>query len=328
VAGPRAASEASRGQPFEFFGDRVARGTRARLEVRVARMPQGSWSSMPVVVLHGARPGPTMWVSGALHGDELNGIPITRELVTRIDPAELSGTLIAVPIVNVFGVINDSRYLPDRRDLNRSFPGSRRGSLASRLAHLFFESVVMRCSVGIDYHAGSGGRSNLSQIRGDLDDDESRRLARAFAAPLSMHSVPRRGSLREAAASQGVTTLLYETGEASRFDWPGVRIGVAGTLRVMRALGMLARAPARPPARVAHVSRASNWVRASRSGFCRVEVELGDRVRAGQTLATVMDSSGYEAVEVPARGPGIVIGRLGTALVNRGDALIHVAEIE
>ncbi len=285
---------------------------------------------MRVVVCHGARPGPTIWLSGAIHGDELNGVEIVRRLLMKLDPAQLAGTIIAVPVVNVFGVTIESRYLPDRRDLNRSFPGSSRGSLASRLAHLFFERVARRCQFGIDFHTGSDGRANLPQIRCDLDDDTARRCAEAFAAPLVLHSTVRDGSLRAAARKQGIPVLIYEAGEALRFDEVSIQTGVEGTLRVLRSLDMVDAADGygTTQPQTTHLARSSKWVRTSRSGFCHLHIGLGDVVAKGQCLATVSDSVGRKEDTVPARIAGIVIGVLRTALVHRGDALIHIAEVE
>ncbi|MFW6198438.1 MAG: M14 family metallopeptidase, partial [Acidobacteriota bacterium] len=162
---------------FEIGGERVAPGETRRLDLPVARLPTQQMLSLPVKVLHGSRPGPRLWLSAAIHGDEVNGVEIIRRVLDAVRPEELAGTVVAVPIVNVFGFVQQSRYLPDRRDLNRSFPGSRRGSLAARLARLFLTEVVERCSHGIDLHTGSLHRSNLPQVRGDLDDPETRRCA-------------------------------------------------------------------------------------------------------------------------------------------------------
>ena len=189
--------------PLEIGGVQVAAGTRGRVDIPVARLPTGTWLTLPVSVIHGQSPGPTIWLSGTIHGDELNGIAIIREINRQADPKLLSGTILAVPIVNVFGLIIESRYLPDRRDLNRSFPGSKRGSLASQLAHLFVEQIVRRCDYGIDFHTGSGGRTNLPQIRCNLDDARTRELAEVFSAPLILNSKRRPGSLRAGAEPEG-----------------------------------------------------------------------------------------------------------------------------
>ena len=322
-ATPKTASRPEPQKPFVFEDIRVRPGTSATVELRVARLPTGTWMTMPVAIAHGARPGPTIWASGAIHGDELDGVAIVRRLVGTLKPRKLAGTVIAVPIVNVFGVTMGSRYLPDRRDLNRSFPGSRRGSLASRLAHLFFDRIATRCDLGLDFHTGSNGRRNLPQVRCDLDDPDTRRYAAAFAPPLLMDAKLRDGSLRAAARSRGIRVLLYEAGEALRLDKASIAIAVSGAQRVMRALGMIERAPA--ASAVPAIAHRSTWTRAGRSGFCLIEVALGQRVEGGQQVATIIDSMGKREYPVKARSAGMVIGLLETALVHRGDALVHIA---
>lgn len=319
-------SRAAGRESFAFEDLEIRPGKTRTVELPIARLPPGDWSTMPVVVVHGARPGPTVWLSAAVHGDELNGVAIIRRLLQSIEPEQLGGTVLAVPIVNVFGVTAASRYMPDRRDLNRSFPGSVRGSLASRLAHTFFDKVARRCELGIDLHTGSNGRDNLPQVRCDLDDADTARLAHTFGVRLIMHSNLRDGSLRAEACKRGIKFLLYEAGEAHRFDELAIRSGVAGVQRVLAAMGMIdppEQAPATPA-----VSRSSRWARAGRSGFSRIHVGLGEEVVEGQKLATITDSVGKKETPVRARGPGIVICILRTALVHRGDALVHVATVD
>lgn len=309
--------------PFVMADAAVRPGASRVVELPVGQLPPGATSSMPVVVLHGRRAGPTVWLSGAIHGDEVNGIDIVRRVILELDPKTLSGTVLAVPIVNVFGVTAADRYMPDRRDLNRSFPGSARGSLAGRVAHIFFDNVVRRCDIGLDFHSGSAGRSNLSQIRCDLDQPETRRLAEAFGAPLTMHATLRDGSLRAAARKLGTPVLLYETGEAHRFDEPGIRRGVDGALRVLNGLGMIASSPEHPGSTI--LARSSSWIRAGRGGFSHVTVELGQEVEAGQVVATVTQTLGRTRIPLRTRAAGIVIGVLRDALVHHGDAVVHVA---
>ena len=282
---------------------------------------------MPVVVIHGHQRGPTIWLSAAIHGDELNGVAIVRKLIGALDPTRLAGTVLAVPVVNVFATNTGSRYLPDRRDLNRSFPGSPRGSLAARLAHVFHTRVVSRCRLGIDFHTGSNGRANLPQIRCVLDDTRTRQYASAFAPPLILDSPARGGSLRAAAAKDKIRVLLFEGGEAGRLDPGVIEAGATGTLRLIHHLKMM---PGRAPARVrseVHVARRSHWLRASRTGLCFLAVELGQMVFAGDLIATIADATGRREKAIVSRVDGIVIGVLRTALVHRGDALVHLAEL-
>lgn len=281
--------------------------------------------SLPIEIVHGARPGPVMWLSAAIHGDELNGVPIIRQVLRRLDPVALSGTIVAVPVVNVFGLINELRYLPDHRDLNRSFPGSKRGSLAARLAYLFMSEVVSRCEFGIDYHTGSGGRTNLPQLRCNLDDPETAAAAKHFGAPLVLHSRLRDGSLRAAAGDLAIRCLLYEAGEASRLSEEAIRVGVEGTMRVLSHLRMTRGVSFER--RTPMISRHSRWLRASRSGFLEMRVQLGAKVREGQLLAQISGVESDDQVEVRAAQSGIVIGHQTTALVYRGDGIIHIASL-
>lgn len=326
-AATKTASKSKKREPFVFDeGISVSAGHKKEVQVRLARMPAGTWATMPVVLLHGVKPGPTIWISGGVHGDELNGIEIVRQILGQLKPKELEGTVIAVPIVNVFGVTLSSRYLPDRRDLNRSFPGSKRGSLAARIAQLFTSTVIARSDIGIDYHTGSGGRDNLPQVRGDLDDPATRAVAEAFHAPLMLHAAPRPGSLRATARKRGKAALIFEGGEAGRFDTNVIDAGVAGALRVMHAQGMIESAPA--PEGPSLSSRSSAWRRTSRSGFSRVFVDLGDTVEEGQVLAKISNSTSRRTTLIRSRKRGVVIAVLRTGLVHQGDALVHLADIE
>lgn len=309
---------------FHIADQVVAPGRRAKLELPIARLVSGTPVALPVLVLHGRGPGPSVWLSAALHGDELCGVEIIRRILEQVDTASLAGTLIAVPVVNVHGFNTGDRYLPDRRDLNRSFPGSARGPLASRVAHLMMTEIIGRCEVGIDLHTGSDHRINLPQIRGDLDNPDVLRLAQAFAAPVSLHSRVRDGSLREAATESGATALLYEGGEADRFDESSITAGTDGCLRVLAHRGMIEAAP--PATRSTEMARSSRWMRARMSGILHLDVRLGDRVETGQVIATVHDPFGKRLGTIKSNATGVVIGNTQRPLVNRGDALLHVAE--
>lgn len=304
-------------------------GQRQRIDLPVARLPTQTMLSLPMTVINGAQPGPCLWLSAAIHGDELNGVEIIRQVLAQVQPHTLSGRLIAVPIVNVFGFIEQSRYLPDRRDLNRSFPGSARGSLAARLAHLFMKEVVSHCTHGIDLHTASNHRTNWPQIRANLDDLETHRCAQAFNAPLMLHSNTRDGSLRQAAAQQGISVLLYEAGEALRFEPHAVQIGVAGIVRVMTTLGMLTAMSEQPISeqRQSLELRDSRWVRASRSGILRKHVVLGQQVSKKQHLGSISDALEDTRIKVYAPYAGVVIGYTQNPLVNQGDGIFHIARL-
>ncbi len=279
--------------------------------------------STPVLVVNGADPGPTMCLTAAVHGDELNGIEIVRRVIRELDAKSLKGAVIAVPIVNPLGFIMESRYLPDRRDLNRSFPGSRRGSTASRLAHLFMDQIVDQCSVGIDLHTASNHRTNYPQIRADLDEPTTLKLVRSFGAPFSIHAPPRRGSLRQAATRRGATVLTYEGGEAHRFNGRAIEAGVTGVLRTLRRLGMIE--SRLPRARPTRLIRRTSWVRARRGGLADLLVKLGEAVEKGQPVAAISDAFGIRPTLVKASETGWVIARTKRPLVHSGDALFHIA---
>lgn len=304
-------------------GVTIRPGERRRIDLPVARLPTQTQMTLPVEVVNGRRPGPRLWLSAAIHGDELNGLDIIHRVLERIDPRTLRGELVAAPIVNVFGFIQQDRYLPDRRDLNRSFPGSRQGSLASRLAHLFMAEIVGHCTHGIDLHTASQHRTNLPQTRGDLSDPETRRLAEAFAAPIMIHGESPRGSLRETVARQGVPIIVYEAGEPHRFNPEAIDIGVKGVLRVMAELGMRRGSGQRQRRRSVEATQRT-WVRARRGGLFRLQVKLGRWVTEGQALGVIRDAFGQDRSEVLSPCDGLVIGHTHNPLVNQGDAIVHL----
>ncbi|MEJ2620169.1 MAG: succinylglutamate desuccinylase/aspartoacylase family protein [Candidatus Thiodiazotropha sp.] len=304
-------------------------GSRINLDLPIAQLHTHTQMTMPIRVWRGKKDGPNLFISAAIHGDELNGVEIIRRLMNQKVLSRLRGTLITIPIVNIYGLIQHSRYLPDRRDLNRNFPGHERGSLASRLANLFMQEIVENATHGIDLHTGALHRNNLPQIRANMKDESTSQLAHAFGVPLLIDSQLRDGSLREAAAEFGIPMLLYEAGEALRFDEVSIRAGVKGIINVMRSLGMLPaikRKAAKPyePIVVNHTS----WVRAPESGIFRALVPLGSRVKRDQLLGVIASPFGDEEYEVKASFGGIVIGRTSLPLINEGDALFHVARVQ
>jgi uncharacterized protein len=312
----------SRNEPITVGDITVPPGRKIRIELPFATLSTGSTTSLPVAVINGRSTGPNVWISGAVHGDELNGVEIVRRVMKQLDAKNLRGAVIAVPIVNPLGFIHESRYLPDRRDLNRSFPGSKRGSSASRLAHLFMTEIVAQCSVGIDCHTASGGRINIPQIRADTDDAETMGLAKAFGAPFTIHARLRDGSLREAATTRGIKMLLLEAGQAHRFDEDAIEVGVNGIMRSLRSLGMIDGRLARGAS--TKVIRKTRWIRARRGGIVNVPVRLGDRVEMGETVAEISDAFGYRPTAVRATATGWVIGRSLFPQVHPGDALVNV----
>lgn len=313
---------------LEIGGQRIEPGSRTTVDVPVARLYDHTDTPLPVHVIHGRQSGARLFVSAVIHGDELNGIEIIRRLLNLKAINRLRGTLIAVPVVNTFGFINQTRYLPDRRDLNRFFPGQVSGSLASQLAETFMREVVAHCTHGIDLHTGSNHRYNLPQIRGSFEEDsELLGLAKSFGAPVIVNSRIREGSLRQAAADMETPVLVYEAGEALRFDEYAIRIGVRGILAVMRQLEMLPKQKkTRRPQPL--LAQETYWARAPLSGIFNSTRRTGDIVSTGDSLGTISDPFGSETQHLRTRAEGMIIGRTMLPLVYKGDAIYHIACFE
>ncbi|WPL15850.1 ectoine utilization protein EutE [Thiorhodovibrio winogradskyi] len=310
--------------PLKISDQLIAPGSRTRVDITLPSLFTQNPVVLPVHVLHGRRPGPRLFVTAAVHGDEINGIEIIRRLLAMTALRHLHGTLLAVPVVNVYGFIRLSRYLPDRRDLNRSFPGSESGSLAARLAAIVLNEVVKDSDLGIDLHTGAAHRENLPQLRAALDDIGLLDLASAFGAPVIINSELRDGSLRAESAALGVPVLVYEGGEALRFNELAIRAGLRGALGVMRHLGMLRRSRRAPSTQPA-LARSTQWARAGQSGVLGQVKRLGARVGRGEQLATISDPFGDSDTPVNAPVSGIIIGRTNLPLVTEGEALFHIA---
>ena len=308
---------------FQICGVTVAAGTTSNIEIDLPKL-YNLPAVIPVQVIRGKKNGPTVFVSAAIHGDELNGIEIIRRFKQLAILKKLKGTLILVPVVNVYGLNTLSRYLPDRRDLNRSFPGSTKGSLAARIAKIVFDEIVIKCDYGIDLHTGAIHRTNLPQIRTNIKNAETLELAKAFEAPVILHSELRDGSLRAEAQEHGVPVLLYEAGEALRFDDTSIKIGVKGIVNVLKTLKMLP-----PNLKRRHKSpvvfKQSSWMRAPESGMLRTVRGLGDSVKKDDVIAFIDEPLGEKSFELKSLFDGIIIGKSQIPLVQEGDAVFHIA---
>ncbi|MDO7877290.1 succinylglutamate desuccinylase/aspartoacylase family protein [Hymenobacter sp. ASUV-10] len=299
-------------------------GERVLTRLVISKLPSGTVIDVPVHVLRAHEPGPTLLLMGGMHGDEVNGIETIRRMVRRELLQPTRGTVIAIPILNIYGFLNFSRDVPDGKDVNRSFPGFPRGSLAGRVAHRFMREIMPLIDYGIDFHTGGAARANFPQVRCQLGvDAETDALAAAFAAPFTLHAALRAGSLREAAQARGKRIIVYETGESLRLDEHGIEEAVAGTLRVLHHLGMGAEGP--PPARPTIVCRRQTWLRARYAGLFRAHVENGQYLEKGQIYGSVADPYGEQAVRLESPVSGYVIGLNHMPVVNQGDALLHVA---
>jgi len=289
---------------FVIGGIEVPRGSRATIDIELPKLYHTP-TKLPVRVIRGKKEGPVVFISAAIHGDELNGIEIIRRLRKLSILKRLRGTLLLVPIVNVYGIMTLSRYLPDRRDLNRSFPGSGKGSLASRVA-----------------------KSNLPQVRTNIDNTFTFQLAKAFEAPVVLHSELRDGSLRAVAQENGVPILLYEAGEALRFDETSIRIGVKGIVNVLRANDMLPHPSRQRTVKTPIITRHSKWVRAGESGMLRTIKALGDTVQKDETIAFTDAPLDDESFAIKAPFDGVIIGKSEIPLVQEGDAVFHIAMLK
>ena len=310
---------------IEIGGVPVAPGERKQLNINIARLYDFTEMTIPVEVIRGKKDGPRLFVCAAIHGDEINGVEIIKRLLTHKALKNIKGTLIAVPIVNVFGYNTKTRYLPDRRDLNRNFPGSEKGSLAGQLAHTFMAQIVKQCTHGVDLHTGAIHRSNLPQIRADLDDPETKRLAHAFNVPVMMNSSLRDGSLREAARALKIPMLLFEGGEALRHDEHVIRSALNGILTLMNEIGMIAFKGRKAKDDKLFIALSSTWIRAPQSGALRQIKHIGNRVSKNQVLGVISDPFGGNKAEVRASRTGIIIGAVTMPLLNKGDAVFHIA---
>jgi len=308
-------------------GSKIKPGQQTTIRVPVARLYTHNELAMPVHVVHGRREGPRLFICGAIHGDEIIGTEIIRRLIKLKRLKAIKGTLLAVPVVNIYGFLQQSRYSPDRRDLNRFFPGSERGSLTSRLADTLMKEVITGSTHGIDLHAGSNHRANLPQIRADIDNQETLRLSRAFKVPVIINTKTRDGSLRHAAAAAGITALLYEAGEVLRFDEMAIRAGVRGVMSVIEALGMLKKRSVTSEFD-SLIADTTSWVRAPVSGLLRMMVPLGGRVAKNSKIGEIADPFGGEEMDMRSPVSGMVIGRLNLPLVHQGDAVIHIAHLD
>lgn len=311
--------------PLELGGESIAAGTRRTVHLPLPYFYTHAPTTMPVHVLHGKRPGPCVLIAAALHGDEINGIEIIRRIGTYKSLSRLKGTLLLLPVVNVFGFVAQSRYLPDRRDLNRSFPGSPKGSMAARLAHVIINEILPHCSHVLDLHTAAIARENLPQIRASLSDaPDLETLARAFGAPVIIDAPLRPGTFRAAADAKNIPMLVYEAGEALRFDEVSIRAGVAGCLNVLASLDMI-RPRSRRKEQNTLIAKSTQWVRAPQSGVVRALIPLGARVAEGETLAYISDPFGEHEESLLSSAAGIVIGRTVLPLVHEGEAVFHIA---
>jgi len=300
----------------------IGMGEHAFIDLKIARLPTFTNINLPVHVYRAMEDGPVMLMTGGLHGDEINGIEIIRSMIDDKSIIPEKGAVIALPLVNIYGFIQSSRGMPDGKDINRSFPGIKGGSLARLVAFTLMKEIVPQIDFGIDFHTGGASRANYPQIRGELTDDKNLEIAKAFQAPFIVHSKRIDRSFRKAAWNKGKPILVYETGEASRIDNFGIQEGIHGAMRIMKYFGLRREAPEQSDR--SRILMKSTWLRARRPGLFHAEVELGDGIKKNQKVGFISDPFGEENFPVKASRSGYVIGLNNAPVVHKGDALMHI----
>lgn len=313
---------------FSINGVQITPGTKTTVMLPLPKIHDWTVMQCPVHVIHGSKPGPVLCVTAAIHGDEVNGVEIIRRLMKKKILKELRGTVVAIPIMNLYGFLQHSRYLIDRRDLNRVFPGSEKGSLASRLAQVIVKEVITKADYIIDLHTGAFHRTNLPQLRANTDNPVVKRLAKAFNVPIIINAKDRDGSLRQYANDKDIPILVYEAGEALRFSEIGIKHGLNGIINVMKYLKML------PKPKITHktikpaFAESTYWVRAKEGGLLLPRKSLGKRVRTGETLAIIASPTSHHEFKLTSPMEGIIIGMSYLPLIHEGAALFHIAALE
>jgi len=307
---------------LQLLGTEVLPGRTRRLTWTSGTPLDGFVVPVPVVVVNGSQPGPVLCLTGAVHGDELNGIEVTRRVIANLDAEDLAGAVIAVPIVNLQGFYRGSRYMPDRRDLNRSFPGNAKGSATTRTAYSFFSEIVRHCSALIDLHTGSLDRTNLPQIRADLRRPDVVQLTQALGSTVVLHTTGEAGSLRRAAGNAGIPAVTFEMGEPMRVQAEPVDHGVKAIETLLYSLGMTKQR--RFWGEPESVYYASRWVRVDQGGLLFSDVGLGERVSEGELLGTVTDPISNEQYRVYAPVSGRVLGMALNQVVLPGFAAYRI----
>lgn len=311
-------------QPLLFSSQIVKSGENKRIEMPVSKQLMQGMVSIPLHVIYGKKPGPTLCLTATLHGDEICGIEIIRQVLADIDVEKLHGAIIFVPVVNVFGFINNSRYLPDRRDLNRCFPGSKRGSMASRLANLYATEVIQKCDYAIDFHTAAMGKTNYPQVRANLENKQVLEFAKAFNSPVMIHSKEIRGSLRETAQKYNCKMIVFESGEVNRFDLVSIKVAVDGIFHVLQEMKMTTHKH-KIKKITPEVFHSMKWVRASKSGLFHSFYQLGTKIKKKQEIGEICNIFGDPILEVKAPCDGMVVGLTTNPKVYQGDAIVHLA---
>ena len=302
-------------------GSSVAPGKDKLLRIEIARLPTGTLIDIPVHIFNAKKAGPTILIQAGLHGDEINGVETLRRMLENNDFAISKGAVIVVPILNVFGFIHFSRDVPDGKDVNRSFPGRKMGSLASRIAYHYTQEILPQIDFGLDLHTGGGQRHNFPQMRYTDGDKMGMQLAMLFNAPFAFASNLISGSFRKTAYKMGKPIAVYEAGESMRFDEDAIEVGIQGVKNVLVGLNMIS-GKRKEIESIALAHR--KWLRAPRAGMFIPEIKNGEQIKKGQILGMVTDTYAKKHKKIKAPFDGHVICINHQAVVNQGDALFHV----
>lgn len=303
----------------------VAPGEKKLLKISIDRLPTGTLIDIPVYVFNAKKPGPTLLIQAGLHGDEINGIEIVRRMLQQKRFNIRKGAVIAVPILNIFGFIHFSRDVPDGKDVNRSFPGKKTGSMASRIAYHYTSQILKQMDYGIDLHTGGAQRHNYPQTRFTEEDEYSKSLAEIFNAPFTFPSRLISGSFRKAAYRMGKPTIVFEAGESMRFDDYAILEGMQGVLNVLRTFGMINKIePAYVERGKTYLLNDRKWLRAPTAGMFIPEIINGSEVQKGQELGMITDTYAKHRRRIKAPYDGHILCINHQAVVNQGDALFHI----
>jgi len=316
---------------FTYDGGRVEPGETAEFRYSVSETYLGDPVRIPVTIINGPRPGPTVFLSAAIHGDELNGIEVVREVAQEWNHTDVCGTIICLPVLNVQGFVAQERYLPIyERDLNRAFPGKQDSTSSNRIAHQIYRNFIEPCDLGLDFHTSTRGRTNMVHVRADMDDDGAARLARAFGTNLIMAGEGSSGMLRREATADGIPTVTLEMGEAHRFERELIDYALDGVRSVFAEYGIYPQETVRWPGwrTVVEDWSEKTWLRADAGGIVEMHYSRGDLVHEGETICTVTNPFKADATTVNAPFTGIVVGVLENPVVYPGNPLCHFVKVD
>ncbi|MCB1122425.1 MAG: succinylglutamate desuccinylase/aspartoacylase family protein [Verrucomicrobiae bacterium] len=313
------------GRSLKFDGQSVAPGESRDIRIKISETYTGDETRMPIRVIRANQPGPIVFVTAAIHGDEINGTGIIHDFLFGEELKLLKGTLILIPVVNVFGFEAHERYLPDRRDLNRSFPGSANGSLAARIAHILMREVVNKCDYGIDLHSAAFQRTNFPNVRADLSHKDVRELAKSFGSALVVDGKGPVGCFRREATKAGCPTIILEAGEPWKIEPSVLQIGVQGIRNTLVYLNMISGERVEPPFQA--VIRKTSWIRASVGGILKFHVSAGQFVEKDQPIATSYSILGREQYTLTSSRDGIILGMATMPAVKPGEPVCHIAHL-